>query len=424
MMKEQSFEQILDHCLQDIARTGDVEAALRRYPQQAARLRPLLMTAVSAGRHYASVPEPPAGLAEGRKRLLATAVQQRSRVQTLAAPILKRERKPKMKLAFAFRLISAVLAAVIGTSAVGGGVAMAANGSLPGDTLYPAKLAIEDFRLNLASTVQEQVRLDLQFADERLAEIEGLAQRGQAIPEQVTARMEQHLYQAMNQVAWASEGEIPGLLERITQRTQTQMQVLDQLRTRVREQDRTRLENARQVCQRVREDAAAGLADPQTFRLRYQQRDGVPDDVTPPEPPANTPQGPEASPGAQNGSQGSGGQEQGEQQEQEQNREQNQNQQPEQDPGQQQEQQQNQEQNQQEPGQQQEQQQNQEQNQQQNQQQEQQQNQQQNQQQDQEQQQNQQQDQEGPGGPNSPTVTPSPNEGEDSGGAQNRSGQP
>jgi hypothetical protein len=242
-------------------------------------------------RYYANVPEPQGGLAAGRVRLLDAAAQHRERVRATQT-LTRKEKKPKMKLLLATRLISAILAAVIGTAAVGGGVTWAASDSLPGEVLYPVKLVGEDLRLSLASTPARQVELALQFADERVAEIEELVEHRSLVPEAAVARMERHLFRAMNQAAWASEEEMPGLLKRIAQRTQVQAQTLEQLqlRTRAQAQNQAQLQNAYRICQRAQEEATAGLGDPQTFRARYQNRDSMPEDVTPPEPPTREPQ--------------------------------------------------------------------------------------------------------------------------------------
>ena len=66
MMARMSFQQSLDRCLQELTRTDDVEVSLRRYPQYADRLRPLLETAQAARRYYMTVPEAPGKLAAGR----------------------------------------------------------------------------------------------------------------------------------------------------------------------------------------------------------------------------------------------------------------------------------------------------------------------------------------------------------------------
>jgi len=287
-MTKRRFEQILERCLQKVARTGDAEALLRRYPQYADRLRPLLEIATATSRAYAEVPHPPGGLAGGRARMLEAAARQRGRAPATETQTRRKE-TTKMKLVLATKLIGAVLAAMVGVATVGGGVTMAAGGSLPGDALYGVKLTGEDLRLALTTNSEAQVDLALQYSEQRTAEMEALVERGQDVPETVVARMEQHVFRAMNQAARTSDEEMPGLLQRIAFRAQMQAQTLEQLRTRAQEQNQAQLENAQRICQQAQGDAVAGQDDPQTFRWRYQHRHSMPDDVTPPEPPAREP---------------------------------------------------------------------------------------------------------------------------------------
>lgn len=290
-MRKLAFEQLLEHCLQEVARTGDIEAALRRYPQYASQLRPLLEMSMTVGCYYATVPEPPSGLAAGRARLLATAAQQQARAQATAISTRKERIQHKMKLILATRLVSAILAVVVGTTAVGGGAVWAASDSLPGDFIYPVKLAVEDLRMDLVRTPEAQVDLALQFAEERVAETQAMAEAGLPMSEQVMARMEQHFQHALHQAAWAPEKEMPGLLERIARRAQTQVQMLEQVRAMASEEAQAGLKRAQEICQREHEAAMAALGDPQTFRSRYQRREGMPDEVEPPTPPTIVPPG-------------------------------------------------------------------------------------------------------------------------------------
>jgi hypothetical protein len=347
-MRRRTFERLLEQCLQEAARTGDAEAALKRYPQHADRLRPLVELALAARDDYADVPAPPGELAAGRRRLLEAAAQRRRGVPLQGIPVPTQGRKPKMKLMLASRIIGAMLAIVIGTVAVGGGAAVAAADSLPGDALYPMKLAVEDLRLALASGPEAQVGLALDLADERLAEIEALLEEGLPVPEDVVGRMEQHLYRAMVQAAQAPDGDMPGLLARIAQRTQTQAQLLEQVQWRMGSegsdtpgQVRTRVENTLQLCLWVATEARNGVEEPATYRWRVQERENMPEDVAPPEPPdrengpSSPPQGPPEQPGGQPGGppeapggdpQQQGNQQGDQQQDQNQNQDQQQNQ--------------------------------------------------------------------------------------------------
>lgn len=292
-MKRTSLEQMLESCLQGLERTGDVEEALRPYPEHADELRPLLQAALAAARHHALVAPPPGGLAAGRARFLAEADRQRR----AAAPIPKKRKERPMGLRWMTRWAVIALIAVIATMAAGGGVAAAAADSLPGTWLYPVKLAVEDVRLEFTAGPTAQAELALRLADERLAEMEALAQNGQPIPAQVSLRMERHLQRALEVAAQAPEPQMLALLAQIAERTQTQLQALERVRSMAPQAAQEGLEHAWQVCQQNHNAAAQALEDPETFRWRHQQREGASEDVQPPEPPSVVPPGGGAQPG-------------------------------------------------------------------------------------------------------------------------------
>ncbi|MBI4692092.1 MAG: hypothetical protein HY773_01470 [Candidatus Terrybacteria bacterium] len=61
----------------------------------------------------------------------------------------------------------------------GGGVTMASQASLPGETLYPVKILTEDIRSVIALNPEAKVKLEVKFAAERVAEVkEMLAEKG------------------------------------------------------------------------------------------------------------------------------------------------------------------------------------------------------------------------------------------------------
>jgi hypothetical protein len=293
-MKQMSLERMLEDCLQEMARTGDVEEALRLYPQRAGELRPLLQAAMATARHHAVVAPPPGGLAAGRARFLAAAGQQRP---AAVVPIPEQQKERPMGFRWMTRWAVIALVAVIATMAAGGGVAAAAADSLPGAWLYPVKLAVEDVRLEFAAGPTAQAEMALHLADERLAEMEALVQNGQPVPEQVTLRMERHLQRALEGAAQAPEPQMLALLAQIAERTQTQLQVLERVRSMAPQAAQQGLERAWQACQQSHNAAAQGLDDPQTFRWHHQHREGAPDEVQPPVPPTVAPPGGGAQPG-------------------------------------------------------------------------------------------------------------------------------
>lgn len=73
---------------------------------------------------------------------------------------------------------AAVAALFVALTLGGSGyVLAAADSSIPGDTLYPVKLAVEDMRLKTARTQKARVALEVEFASRRLHEVQQLATR-------------------------------------------------------------------------------------------------------------------------------------------------------------------------------------------------------------------------------------------------------
>jgi hypothetical protein len=277
MRKELTLEQALESCLGELVRPDAVEACLRRYPQHAEQLRPLLELAQASQGLYAVVPEPPGALVAGRERMLAAARQRAEATQSAPATttaLPRRHEVPQRRrvgFALALRFVTAMLLIVVGMGILGGGAIWAASDSLPGELLYPVKLAIEDARLQLASTPQHQVDLALDFVEERAQELETLVTTGRPVSEAAVARLEEHVGQALDHAARASDQEMDALLTEIAERTHGQQQVLEQVKTTAPESAQTGLGQAAMVCQRGAQVAEDGLGDPQAFRKHYRR---------------------------------------------------------------------------------------------------------------------------------------------------------
>ncbi len=194
-----------------------------------------------------------------------------------------------MSTLLASKLMGILLACALGAAALGVGGVAAAGQSLPGSILYPAKLALEALRLEFALSPAQRVALALGYADARIAEIGALEEQSDDAAETAVARMESHLQYALDLAAQAPLEDVPGLLEQIMQRTQAQVQALQQLHAQVQVRNRIQVEQALQLCQQANREAANGLQEPQVFRSRYQERAGMPDGNVPPVPPSVEP---------------------------------------------------------------------------------------------------------------------------------------
>jgi hypothetical protein len=223
---------------------------------------------------YSQVPSPPSGLAAGRERMLTEAG--RLRAQVVTRPLStdqteKTERRRKMNLMFAYKILAAVMAVVLAVAGAGGGVVLAAD-SLPGDSVYPVKLFTEDVRLLLTTDSANRAELAMTFASERVQEMVRLTRQNRLVPDSVVARMTRQMEQTMAQIAQSRPEEVPALLQRVMERTRSQQQLLEQTRTAAREGSQAALGRASQVMERAHQAASAGLGDPERFRQEYQHR--------------------------------------------------------------------------------------------------------------------------------------------------------
>jgi hypothetical protein len=166
MKKDKEFDNILDECLERIVLKGEtLEQCLKRYPEQADELKPLLETVLAVKEASAVEPRPDF---KARARY-----QFRSALGEKAAP----KRRPFFgwlpRWATALTIVLVVLLA-------GGGTVVAASNSMPDSILYPVKLATEEVRLAFTPSQLGKARLCSGFADERVVEIVYMAEKGDA----------------------------------------------------------------------------------------------------------------------------------------------------------------------------------------------------------------------------------------------------
>lgn len=182
----------LQDCLQALRQGETLETALARYPQLAAELRPLLITAQLAPRlgQVAGQPAAPAPATEAAHRAQflgrATALRPTLRPATLQKFPLNlfshlwptpSEATMRPPISFAVRAALIIGLVIFGLVAGGYGMASASAASLPGDPLYGIKRALEDTQYFFADA-QTRTRLETEFADRRLQEVAAVADSG------------------------------------------------------------------------------------------------------------------------------------------------------------------------------------------------------------------------------------------------------
>lgn len=197
MKTDKEFNNILDDCLERMLVKGEtIEQCLRRYPRQAAQLKPLLETALTVR-----------GAADVQPRAEFKA---KARYQFGSALEEATSRKSRFSFGWLPRWAT-VVAIVLVLLLAGGGTVAAAAGSMPDSPLYPVKLATEQVQMILTPSQTGKARLCSSFADERVAEIIYMAEKGDAHQvELITKRLDDRLETLVVLVSELEAGEKNG----------------------------------------------------------------------------------------------------------------------------------------------------------------------------------------------------------------------
>ena len=186
MTERRSFAEILDECIDRVLARGEsVEGCVRDFPEHADELREALSAGVAAGAAFAFLPDPDRKRA-ARLRLHEAIERKRSRWTwwrvALGGVVGRAPRAATVALV--------ALLAVVGSST---GTVLAAQGSAPGELLYPVMRASERVQLALAVTDERESRLHARLMERRMSELEVVTTTGRErfVPDLV-AQIERH----------------------------------------------------------------------------------------------------------------------------------------------------------------------------------------------------------------------------------------
>ena len=180
-MSNTKLENIFNECLEAVLGGENMAFCLERFPAQAAQLKPFLETSAATLGALDFSPRP---------ELKALA---RSRV--LAAKATATSIRGRVAWGWGARLVTAGVSLVLAVT-LSGGLAMVADGSMPGQALYPVKLASEQVALTLTIGAEAKAELYAGLAGRRVAEIVYLSGQGDAtLLEITTGRMSAELNQ-------------------------------------------------------------------------------------------------------------------------------------------------------------------------------------------------------------------------------------
>jgi len=209
-------------------------------------------------------------------------------------PSWRKERKPMNALV-------GILMALVVLFGGGGATAWAAQDALPSQWLYPVKLAGEGVVLGLTADPARQVAVLEDWAERRVQEMEQLSQAGVAVPPKTAALMQTQLEQALQVAARLDDNDLRPLMDRLRTRLETQLRVMQQLRTM--DPNGVSLQSAERALIQARAEVQGALDDPAAFRLRNGTRRPAEAPVAPSQVPGQPGQGT----GASGGTMGAGG---------------------------------------------------------------------------------------------------------------------
>ncbi len=161
-MSAPDLSSVLEECITQLQQGATLEQVLERYPQYAVELRSLLETAT--------------WMKDARKGITPSKdAQIRSRISFINRAY-QPEARPGFFQSLHLRLATTIIIALIAFGLVG--TTLTSAQSLPGDVLYPVKLAFEQVQLNFAGGPQQRMQLQEDFDQRRAEEVDRLKQAG------------------------------------------------------------------------------------------------------------------------------------------------------------------------------------------------------------------------------------------------------
>jgi hypothetical protein len=263
------FEDILVQCIEDIkAGRRSIEDCLDKYPSVRGQLEPLLKIALA-------IPEPrdvkPSSAFKLKARVwLMDQIHGRQAVKKGSWLRHEGQTKPVLYIKrFSTSMAGVILVVVLAVSALGVGTTYASQSSLPGDTLYPLKLAAEQAGMMLSPGDAARAERALSFANKRMREMEALARKGRS--QDLELAVEQYTYALNMTLRMIEQAADRGLATEnttalVAEATARHLLALDEVWDMVPEEAKAAVAHARNVSETGRENALAALARNNTVR--------------------------------------------------------------------------------------------------------------------------------------------------------------
>ena len=181
-----NLDDILNDCLDRLARGEAVVDCVRRYPEHKEALTPLLQTAMTTMRVAQSITFRPEAKARGLQRLTAALAARRASKPSVIERFFGRFRLPRH---VAVGMSAAAIATVVAV-----GTTAASSDAVPGDPLYWIKTTRENISLMMPKSDLDRARSHIRLAGIRGEEVGRLVGRGRLDEaDRATARINHHI---------------------------------------------------------------------------------------------------------------------------------------------------------------------------------------------------------------------------------------
>nr|KXH70640.1 MAG: hypothetical protein AM324_00915 [Candidatus Thorarchaeota archaeon SMTZ1-83] len=233
------IETILDWCLDEMKKGRSVDYCLNLYPELTPQLEPLLRLAGNIQETPTPEPRREAINMTLMKIGEVAAARRRERAVRERFSGLPFVWRPAFAKALAFSLITAVAVLTVGV--------LSAR-SLPGDLLYPLKLATERVRFTLTRTAEGKAELRLTFAGARLEELIRAVEQQGTLDESSLKTVLEEAELALDEAMPIEEDRFVMFVTKLSHFTSYKEAVLRRLRPRVPVQRRGILDRAIEIC--------------------------------------------------------------------------------------------------------------------------------------------------------------------------------
>ena len=165
--------------------------------------------------------------------------------------------------------VAVILAIMVTLLALGMGTAYAAQGSLPGEALYPVKLGTEQVMMLLPADEVVKAERALSFTERRMREIEALVAEGRV--QDLGLAVERYgdvLNLALARIERARKGGLAtqNMTVRVAEATAGHLSVLDMVYDMVADAAKVAIAHAREMAEKGRQNALAALARENTVQ--------------------------------------------------------------------------------------------------------------------------------------------------------------